>query len=263
MGHKIYKKMNSYQTIILSVLLVIVGILFLIPDKYYSSIEIMDLILSILHELGAILIATGIVALIWELIAKRSFFEEIMEKIELADQIRDSGLVKITTGSYREIDWPDLFRNVKELDMCFAYARTWRHINTLYLQDVALRSDAVLRIIIPDPENAEVMRELSQRFETTPEELVTRVNEAINELNSIFHNCKAKYSLWYLTTTPIFSFYRFDDTIILALYKHGKNREQIPVFQFTRGGDLYKFVESELNTILDEKNGLAKQITNI
>ncbi|MEI2762483.1 hypothetical protein [Methanothrix soehngenii] len=91
MGHKIYKKMNSYQTIILSVLLVIVGILFLIPDKYYSSIEIMDLILSILHELGAILIATGIVALIWELIAKRSFFEEIMEKIELADQIRDSG----------------------------------------------------------------------------------------------------------------------------------------------------------------------------
>jgi len=240
-----------------------IGSLFIAIYKHYSPTENIDLILSVLKELGAILISTGIVALLWELIAKRSFFEEIMEKIKLAEQVRNAGLKTITNGSYREIDWPNLFKNVKDLDLCFAYARTWRHINTLYLQDLASKPDVHIRVMIPDPENPDIMRELSQRFEITPEDLKSRVNEAIAELNSIFLNCKAKYALWYLTTTPLFSVYRFDNTMIIALHKHGKNRGQIPVFQVERDGDLYKFAERELNTILDKNNGLAKLITDV
>jgi hypothetical protein len=263
MSTKIYWKATNYQAIISSFVLIIIGFLLLYFSKDPYIPPTLDLVLPVVGELGSILVATGIVAFLWELYAKRSFFEEIMAKIRLAEQVQNAGLVTITAGSYREIDWPGLFKNVKELDMCFAYARTWRHINTLYLQDLALKSDANVRVIVPDPENADVMRELSRRFETTPDELKNRVNEAISEFNSIFRDCKARYSLWYLMTTPLFSFYRFDDTTIIALHKHGKNRGQIPVFQVNRGGDLYKFAENELNTILDEKNGLARPITNL
>lgn len=261
MSSRIYWKATNYQAIILSVGLLLTGVILLFLSKSPTSLNI-DLFLSVLRELGAILVATGIVALLWELFAKRSLFEEIMEKIRLAEQVRNAGLVNITTRLYREIDWPELFKNVRELDMCFVYARTWRHINTLYLQDLASKPDVRIRVIIPDPENIEIIKELSQRFEMTPDELKKQINEAVAELENIFdENCKAKYSLWYLLTTPVFSFYKFDNTAIITLQRYGKDIGGLPAFEVKKGGDLYRFIENELNSILNEENGLAKLVS--
>lgn len=252
---------TDYQTWILSVGIALLGFIFIFISKYPVWPINIKLILSILGELGTLLIATGIVTFLWEKSAKRSFFEEIMEKIKLSEQVRNSGLVTITTKAYREIDWHKLFENVKELDMCFAYARTWRHMNTLYLQDLASRSDVKIRVMIPDPENIDVISELSRRFEINQDELKKQINEAIAELDSIFDkNCNAKYSLWYLRIAPIFTFYRFDNTAIITLQRYGRDRGELPTFEVTKGGDLYRFIEFELNSILDEENGLARSI---
>lgn len=264
MSIKIFRKATDYQTLILSAGVMLIGFMLLFLSKYPVWPMTIDQFLSIIGELGAILIATGIVAFLWEKSAKRSFFEEIMEKIKLAEQVRNSGLVTVTTKALREVDWPELFKNARELDMCFAYARTWRHMNTLSLQDLASRSDVRIRLIIPDPENVKIIEELSRRFEMTPDELKNQINESIAELNDIFNeNCKAKYSLWYLLTTPVFSFYRFDNTAIITLQRYGKYRGGLPSFEVKKGGDLYQFIENELNFILDEKNGLAKPINKL
>jgi hypothetical protein len=264
MSIRIYRIATDYQTLILSAGVVLIGFILLFLSKYPVWPPTMDMFLSIVGELGGILIAAGVVAFLWEKSAKRSFFEEIMEKIKLAEQVRDLGLVTITTKAYREVDWPELFRNVRELDMCFAYARTWRHMNTLYLQDLASRSDVRIRLIIPDPENVEIIKELSRRFEMTPDELKSQINEAKAEFDEIFNdNCKAKYSLWYLLTTPVFSFYRFDNTAIITLQRYGKYKGGLPSFEVKKGGELYQFIENELDFILDEKNGMAKPITKL
>jgi len=41
-----------------------------------------------------------------------------------------------------------------------------------------------------------------------------------------------------------------------------ENSEE-PTFEVKKGGDLYRFIENELNSILNEGNGLARRIDRL
>jgi len=57
----------------------------------------------------------------------------------------------------------------------------------------------------------------------------------------------------------MFSFYRFDNLVVLALYRHHKVRGGIPVFIAEKGGTIYDFVQEELDKFV-EPEGLAKKV---
>jgi len=57
--------------------------------------------------------ASGLVAIIWEISIKRTFFNEVMEKVGLATDVDKAGLISVTMQFYNDIDWEELFKNVK------------------------------------------------------------------------------------------------------------------------------------------------------
>ena len=58
----------------------------------------------------------------------------------------------------------------------------------------------------------------------------------------------------------MFSCYRFDHLIVLALYRH-RNRGGVPVFVVEEGGTIYKFIVEEFDKLIEKnQNGLARQI---
>ena len=65
--------------------------------------------------------------------------------------------------------------------------------------------------------------------------------------------------IYFCETAPLFTFYRFDTAVILALYKHQSGRGGIPVFVAEKGGSLYEYVRQEMHAFID-LNGTAKQI---
>jgi hypothetical protein len=47
----------------------------------------------------------------------------------------------------------------------------------------------------------------------------------------------------------LFSLYRFDSTILVALYTHRRGRQDVPMLVSSKGGSLYEFFASELEEI--------------
>jgi hypothetical protein len=76
----------------------------------------------------------------------------------------------------------------------------------------------------------------------------------------LFSKGKAHFSIWYLYIAPVFSYYIFDDIVVLSLYKHRRERIQIPAFVFEKGGTIYNFISHEHEAIIKKSNGLARLV---
>jgi len=258
---KIHREITTLRTIFISAGIAVFGILLLIVEAYYPCDTNYEAVRCVIKELGGIFVATGTVAVLWELAAKRAFFEEILDKVKLADEVRAAGITSITNEFYRGIDWPALFGKVKMLDIFFSYGQTWRHIHTLELKELANRDGAQIRVILPDPDSEEIVKELARRFDATEDEVKKRIKDASDDFQEKFRNgCKASCSLWYIPLAPLFSFYRFDDIIILSLFKHRSGRGGVPAFEVQRGGSLYEFIDQEIKAFIDGDEPLARCI---
>jgi hypothetical protein len=178
----------------------------------------------------------------------------VCEKIALSEMIRTTGLFDIKSQS-REVDWDSLFRNVKEIDLFFTYARTWRNTVENLLYSFLKIKGARLRVILPDPYNNVVLKELSNRFAKSEGEFRDLIIDATNHYYDM--SCYAKVNngatleLWHTSVTPMFSLYRFDKTVIISLGSYKSYKGDVPHFLADRRGALYKFAQDELDTLFN------------
>src|ERR1043166_8585556 len=107
----------------------------------------------VVREAGALVFVTGLLSIFWELLAKRSLADEIIDKGGISRQVLGSGLLKVTPNFHRDIDWPVLFKDVHEIDIFFAYGGSWRATHYEELNAFARRNGARLRVVLPDPDN--------------------------------------------------------------------------------------------------------------
>jgi len=208
---------------------------------------------ELVRAIGSLLIVAVAVSLLWEVVLRRSFLNEVMNRVKTAEEVEAAGLLGFTDEFYREPDWVPLFKVVKELDIFFAYGRTWRHTFDQQLKEVAKRNKARIRVVLPDPESTPTMSQLAERFSYTPEKLKSLIEEAkayFEDLRSVSGNTGAKIEIWLLPDPPLFTFYRFDHTVILTLYSHAHERRLVPTFIIQRGGKLYEFAINEFEAIL-------------
>jgi hypothetical protein len=258
----LYRERTTLRTIITMMSAIIAGGFFLYFAMAAPFLMKHPNFQSLVREFGALLIASVSVALLWELASKRAFLAELMNKAKMAEEVRSAGLIRIVQDFNRDIEWPQLLKTVQKLDIFFAYGETWRNNNAPYLEALAQRPNVRLRMVLPDPNDSQLMTELGRRFETAPGNVQKRINESTEYFKRVFGNTgttKVEFSLWYLPESPVFSFYRFDDIAILALYKHAKGRGKIMTFVVEAGGTLYEFVRSEFNEFI-RLGGTAKLI---
>lgn len=189
--------------------------------------------------------------------------DDILTKITISSSIADAGLTGITMQP-RNINWDELFENVNEVDVFFTYARTWRNANNNLLDKLIRRKGCKLRVVLPDPENNVILQELSNRFSKSPEEFRNLINEATRDylkMRDIGEKYGAKVELWHASVTPMFTIYRFDKTVILALGSYKGTKGDVPHFICQPGGALYKYAIGEFETLMgDDERLIATQI---
>jgi hypothetical protein len=225
-------------------------------NKLWVGIESLQ---GVVREIGSFLLVSVAVALLWELKEKRVFRDEILSEVQLSGDIRSAGIVGFTPSTHQNIDWDMLFRNVEELDILFSYGRTWRRIHGHQLQEAAGRK-AHIRVVLPDPNDATAVAEIAKRSRRTETEIRELILEAATEFYGL-HKLGAKVNVWFLPDAPQFSFYRFDHTIVLAIYSHRTEDRpaqlDVPAFTLAEGGSFYKFVQAEFHAMISN-NGLAR-----
>ncbi len=150
--------------------------------------------------------------------------------------------------------------SVKELDVFFTYSYTWRSSNRTELKNIASTHNAKIRVILPDNTKDEVLEELSRRFEKDANIIKTKIEEAENDFKSIFSvEGGAKIEIWKIPVVPLFTFYRFDNRIILALYSHHREKVPVPSFVIEKNGLLYEFICNEIKAMIGD-GGIGEKV---
>jgi len=260
--NKFIDRVNKRTLFFAFIILVIAILLIYISCQTKWSID--DTVKLVLLNIGALLIATGLLTFFWDLWAKRVFLDEILSKVGLSKDIESAGIVSVTNFFYEKVNWENLFNNTIKLDLFFTYARTWRNTYNSRIEKIAKKKNSRIRIVLPDYKNDLVLTELSQRFNYSKEELSVYIKEAetyFKRLKSKFKD-KSEIDIWLLTTVPYYSYYRFDNKKVIAFYSHRRkySQVQVPVIICKGRGFLADYFYDEFKSIISNKT-LSVKIT--
>ena len=266
MSNNLTAKLVTYRTLIISIVLVCFSILIIflgVSLRKPPGERFIDIVGTTLECLGGGVFVLAAVSLIWDLFIRRDFLQEVLEKARISRDISFWGIEKITDSFHDEIDWKSLIQNSNKIDIFFAYGRTWRGAHEFDLRQAAENKDVRFRVVLPDPDNQQLLSELARRFILTPDEVKRRIEEAstfFKTLNLKQNGEGAAIEIWYLPESPVFSFYRFDSTGILALYRHKKEKGSVPTIVCKKGGSLYDFIRQEFDVMINSTTPMARRI---
>jgi len=257
----IFEERTSLRTILAAILIGLLGVLLISVSENIHWFEEHRGWKAPIRELGGILVATVTVALLWELYAKRAFLEELMAAAHIGEDVRAARLLNITNNFMRGIHWDEFFRKANKLTIFFSYGNPWKDYGE-ELHNLAARHNTQVQLMLPDPEDEKVIIELARRFGETPDEVKQGIKKTEREFRELFSASKGsiQFAIWYLSFAPVFSYYIFDDVVVLTLYKHRRGRVAIPAFVFEKGGKLYDFINEEHEAIINESNQLARKV---
>jgi hypothetical protein len=255
-----YRERTNLRTVLVAIVLLAAGISALAIAHYMDS-KMHPILVPLLGDLGALLIASVPLSVVLDLFVKRALIEEIFEQASFVQNMREAGILKIGLDYIHDVQWRELFETSKNIDIFFSYANTWRGANVQFLRSASHRPGTNIRFVLPDPESEQVMQELARRFSKTSNDVVRLIQQAEEELRSIFSaGTLSNFSLWYSSEPPLFTMYRFDGVLVLALYKHTRERGGVPVFISRENALLYKFAMADFDAFVAADGALARKV---
>lgn len=242
----------SYRAVILSLVAIILA--FLLATASSGLLTTWPFGAALLRELGVFIVVAGTVAILWELFLKRQFVSEIFSVARLSEEIQATGVhrLRVIANYQKDIDWTNYFNAARQIDLSFAYARTWRNDHMRELAEAAADVSVSLRLFLPNPNSPALTQELATRFQMTQAEVVSNIREAEDAFKDIFRDTtKGQLEVFHVETSLIYSFYRFDHRSIISLFKYqsGKGRGNILTIESAAGGTIHQFLLSEIDTL--------------
>ena len=153
-----YKENTNIRTYLISLLIGFIGMGLLIISYQNWFINPWN---KLIEELGAVLIASVALAIIWDLFSRRSFLKELLSATKLSEQIIDTGLIGISPNWHGSVNWEDLINSASSIKIFFMYGRTWRNTNRAKLIEFASRANTKATIVLPDFNDQDYMTRLA------------------------------------------------------------------------------------------------------
>ncbi|NKQ26579.1 hypothetical protein [Streptomyces galbus] len=213
---------------------------------------------NLLNQLGGLAIVSVAIALLWELAGRRAFFNEMLEVHNLKNDVVQSALESIGTDYTKALDWSATISNARQLDVFSAWANTWRNQNLSALSTLIAKSNAKIRVFVPDPTDRNCVKALASRFGYSESEAKGKITEAIDGYKQLDGATPSgRLEIWTSPVYRVFTSYRIDDRIVVTLYHHATGqRASVPVLVCREGGSLFTFFESDLEVV----HNASKQI---
>ncbi len=194
---------------------------------------------------------------LWEAVAKHHFAREVLELVNMSESIVSSGIERVFP-SFLRIDWKDELARSKSFDAVLVYGRTWRESNRDILADYAKRG--TMRVILPNPWNAESMAELDRRFSYES----GRTRQLIEECMTFFRNLEVE--VLFFDRTLQASYYRTDHACYMSFFPHRKEKDIVPAIKAVPEGNFHRYISGEIDAIVkqskaapDRRDGWGQQ----
>lgn len=229
------------STLVASLIGLVVGALFLLFGAHVEK----DWLSILLLNVGAFVIASVAMAVIFEFWQLRSLLDDLFTAARVSEQLQRAQLSGFSVAFHDNVPWEELFNESNRLNLMVAYAATWRNTHQARLRSFLEHQDARLDVVLPDPNVQLTLDELAQRFGIAPDEVRTRIEEAFEFFKELDQAATGTVRVYYCTRTPHFTFYRFNNRVVFATYRHRPGRGPILTFVANRGGEFYDWIRDE------------------
>lgn len=245
-----------------SLILFIIGILFIFGSEYFLEDNQSNILWNGFRSLGIAIIIASIFDAINNFYLKEKMVDLILEKMQLKEAIHNTGISEIVSD-LNDLDYRHYIRNSREsIDIYHVYGRTWTNNNIEAIKNKLLHSNCKIRVVLLSPDS-KFVEPLAERYGVTKEELISNIDYVRNcwlELIELKKHAKKKNQsslrIYYTNAFPVYSLYRFDNTMINILSKPSKGRTStLPTFiceDSNKESDLYSMYLKEFDEIVTE-----------
>jgi len=205
---------------------------------------------TLLEESGAAIFISGVLAALWEKAGKRAFADEILAKANMSRDLAEAGM-DVVTHSFKDerINWDQLFKNACRLDLFVAYGHSWRNTQSERIDRLLSDPNATIRVVLPDPDDEDMVKGLSGRFEMEPDVVKQEIEETRKFFERRIKKARGKVEVYFSRIMPLFTFYLFNNKVVFALYNHRRGQQLVPSFICSKEGFLFQFFSDEFEGI--------------
>lgn len=197
--------------------------------------------------------ATVALLLLWDLVGKRAFADEILAKANMSRDLSEAG-IEVVSGTFqnKRIVWDELFKNACKLDLFISYGHTWRNSQLERMDKMLSDSDTRIRVVLPDPEDPDVVSILSTRYRLSKDDMKREITNSREFFEHRKKYAKGNVEIYFTKIVPLFSFYRFNNKVVYALYNHREGRQPVPTFVLDQDGFLFEYFTREMEAIIGD-----------
>jgi len=239
--YRLSRRIFSNKVLWLSLLLFGIGVLGIFLKTKFLDPRDNQVIFKVLDTVFVTLTGVAIIPFIWELFLKRTFFNEILEKINLSKELEEYGVENIS-GVFNNIDWEDFYKNGSTYKLLIYHLVYTKSNQSVAFEKMASRKHVKIEVILPDNKERMLLQAIVDIHKgDNVSTLRANVTQAIDWLEKL--NIKP-----ILSKKPFpFSIYISEFKAILILNK-GMNFNDMMGITVKNSGNLYTF----LNELYDE-----------
>jgi hypothetical protein len=162
-----------------------------------------------------------------------------------------SGIVRVGpfAGFYQRFE--DLIVSSTRMVLYFIHSRRWRENHDTAVKEFLGRNGTSLEVFLPDLGSHELMFSLSRHFEDGPQ-IPVLVIDAYRYFARLARDYGKPTQIWLFPRYPTFSFYRFDERAVIALYSNTAAKKMAPAFEITTSDFLGKFLATDIDDLRGE-----------
>lgn len=161
------------------------------------------------------------------------------------------GIVRVAPFAAFVQRFDELIRWSNQMSLYFIHSRRWRENHDAAIKAFLGRETASLEVFLPDLENHELMFSLGKHFEDGPQ-IPGLVADAYRYFARLARTFKKPTEIWLFGRYPTYSFYKFDDRAILALYSNTASKKELPAFEITSDCLLGTFLAEDIEDLKKE-----------
>ena len=246
---------STLRTHIAALSFLLLGSLLLVLASHVKTPWLSVLLLNV----GSFIIASVVMTLIFRFWQLRGLLDDLFRHVGVAEQIQRARLSGCSVSFYEIVPGEELFTESNRLDLMVSYAATWRNTHESQLERFLARADAQLNVVLPDPDVKTTLNELGTRFGLESGEVERRIRESATFFQHLGVGARGTVRIYYFARAPHFTFYRFNNRVVFASYRHRQARGPVLTLIGGRGGEFYDWIRDEWYGITRE--GLASGIT--
>lgn len=162
-----------------------------------------------------------------------------------------SGIVRVAPFAGFIQRFEELIGSSTHMTIYFIHSRRWRENHAAALRAFLGREDTSLEVFLPDLENHELMYSLGRHFEDGPQ-IAAMVVDAYRYFARLATEFKKPAQIWLFGRYPTFSFYKFDERAVIALYSNTASKKDLPAFEITTDSFLGRFLAEDTEDLRRE-----------